>query len=428
MLSTKINTQLQKQIKEEFKKAEKEKKENERKLEKEKKENEKKLEKEKKENNKKLEKKKKENGKKLEKEKKENNKKLENERKLEKERKENEKKLEKEKKANEKKMEKEKKENEKKMEKEKKLEKKLEKEKKENNKKLENERKLEKENKDNKNNHVDDIISLISNELIFNIPVFRKDIIKTKLSNKKDKKMENNKYVVKKISDLCSNAELINLNFNKCIKGYHLVNNHCINETMWEDINAVIFESLGINIYSKSDGNHMSGMDISCSLGRISNKSAKYSNNKKSIDISSYRLTTVCSEKKCGTPIEIISEINKRKNFDYYSFIVRDENTISQIVSYDWLLIPSNHLILEPSSYIWEPTIGKRGKNKDAQVGWNTNTINGCKMTITFSMSSQLWIHIEMNEEIKQFIIASSVVENKPRYNYIDLHDNLTNI
>jgi Ser-tRNA(Ala) deacylase AlaX len=66
-------------------------------------------------------------------------------------------------------------------------------------------------------------------------------------------------------------------------------------------------------------------MDINCSLGRISNKSAKYSNNKKSIDISSYRLTTVCSEKKCGTPTEIIEEINKRKNFDYYSFIVRDE-------------------------------------------------------------------------------------------------------
>jgi hypothetical protein len=168
-------------------------------------------------------------------------------------------------------------------------------------------------------------------------------------------------------------------------------------------------------------------MDINCSLGRISNKSAKYSKNKKSIDISSYRLTTVCSEKKCGTPTEIIEEINKRKNFDYYSFIVRDE-TDNENITYEWLLIESNYLILNPSSYTWKPTIGKRGKNKDTQVGWSTNKINGCQMSITFSMSSQLWIHIEMTEEIKKFIIASVIVSNKPKYNYIDLLDKLNNI
>ena len=151
--------------------------------------------------------------------------------------------------------------------------------------------------------------------------------------------IEDDNCEVKSITDVCENIELININFNKCVKGYHLINSSSINETMWEDINAIIFSSLGINIYSKSDGSHSSGMDINCSLGRISNKSAKYTSNKKSIDISSYRLTTVCSEKKCGTPSEIIEEINKRKNFDYYSFIVRDE-TNNENISYDWLLIP----------------------------------------------------------------------------------------
>ena len=224
---------------------------------------------------------------------------------------------------------------------------------------------------------------------------------------------------VKSIHDVC-NIELLNMIFNKCVKGYHLINVSPINETIWEDINALIFSLSNVEIYSKSDGSHSSGMDINCSLGRISNKSAKYSNNKKSIDISSYRLTTVCSEKKCGTSTEIVQEINKRKNFDYYSFIVRDE-TNNQNITYDWLLIPSNYSILNPSSYIWEPTIGKRGKNKDIQVGWKTNEINGCKMSVTFSMSSQLWIHIEMTEEIKKFIIATSIVENKPKYNYMDL-------
>lgn len=241
------------------------------------------------------------------------------------------------------------------------------------------------------------------------------------------KNENNDKCEVKCITDICKNIEQIDINFKKCIKGYHLINSSFINETIWEDINAIIFLSLGIDIYSKSNGSHLSGMDINCLLGKISNKSAKYSNNKKGFDISSYRLTTVCSEKKCGIPTEIIKEINKRKNFDYYSFIVRDEIN-KENISYDWLLIPSNYLTLDPASYTWKSTIGKRGKNKDTQVGWNTNEINGCKMSITFSMSSQLWIYIKMTEEIKKFIVASATVENKPKYNYIDLFDKLTNI
>jgi hypothetical protein len=212
------------------------------------------------------------------------------------------------------------------------------------------------------------------------------------------------------------NIELFDINFKKCVKGYHLINSSYINETIWEDINALIFKASKIDIYSKSNGSHVSGMDIDCSLGKISNKSAKYSNNKKYFDISSYRLTTVCSEKNCGDSKKIIEEINKRKNFDYYSFIIRHE-TNNEYITYDWLLIPSNYLILDPSSYIWKHLIGKKEKNKDNQIGWATNKINGCNMSITFSMSSQLWIHIEMSEDIKKFIIASVIVENKPKFN-----------
>ena len=222
------------------------------------------------------------------------------------------------------------------------------------------------------------------------------------------------------------NTELIADNFIKAIKGYHLMNTSPVNETVWEDLNSMIYSSSGIEVYSKSDGSHLSGMDIHSSLGKLSNKSAKYgSNHKKSIDISSYRLTTVCSEKNCGTAAEIVEEIKKRKNFEYYSIIVRDESTDKDQVGYDWLLIPSNYIAVDPSSYTWEPTIGKRGKNKDAQVGWNTNEINGCKMSITFSMSSQLWMHIEMTEDIKKFIVASTVVSNKPSYNYIQILEKL---
>lgn len=231
----------------------------------------------------------------------------------------------------------------------------------------------------------------------------------------------------KTLGDFCS-PEILSNTFNQCIKGYHLINQSPVNETIWEDLNAEIFSAVGIDVMQKSDGSHLSGMDINCSLGGISNKSAKYSNLRKSFDISSYRLTTVCSEKNCGTPEAIIQEINSRKNFKYYSFIVRDENYSNENIHYDWLLIPCDYIILNPSAYTWEPTLGKRGKNKDTQIGWNTNQINGCKMSITFSMSSQLWIHIEMTPEIKKFIVASSEVSKIRQFSYINLANKLVGI
>lgn len=215
----------------------------------------------------------------------------------------------------------------------------------------------------------------------------------------------------------------MNENFGKCIKGYHLINMSPINETVWEEINALIFVQSGIEVHSKSEGGHLSGMDISSSMGNISNKSAKYSRNRASIDISSYRLTTVCSEKNCGNVQSIVDEINKRKNFDYYSLIIRDETTCNQSIHYDWLLVPSDYNVLDPAEYEWVPTIGKRGKNKDMQVGWHTNEINGCKMSITFSMSSQLWVHIDMTGEIKKYIIASAKADQVPKYNYMQLYE-----
>ena len=234
--------------------------------------------------------------------------------------------------------------------------------------------------------------------------------------------------VVKSLSSLTDgvktavkNLDVIDNYFKQAVAGYHLINSSPINEATWEDINALVFSCSGIEVYSKSDGSHLPGMDINCSLGKISNKSAKYSKNRKTFDISSYRLTAVCSEKKCGTPAEFIEEINGRKNFDYYSFLVRDDTSSTENTTYDWMLIPSNCAVLDPATYTWEPMIGKTGKNKDAQVGWKTNEVDGCTMKITFSMSSQLWIHIEMSDDIKKFIVSSTTASNVPKYNYIDL-------
>ena len=248
-------------------------------------------------------------------------------------------------------------------------------------------------------------------------------VLKTNVAKKSPKKKKLLIVEDDEIDSICDKCDisLLDSNFKKCIAGYHLINSSPVSDTVWEDINEQVFLCSGIQIHTKSNGSHLSGMDIDSSIGRMSNKSAKYSANKKSIVMSSYRLTTVCSDKDCGTPQKITEEINRRKNFDYYSIIVRNEEAKSTTIEYDWLLIPSNYIVMDPTSYSWEPTFGKRGKNKDAQVGWNTNEINGCSMTITFSMSSQLWIHIEMTEEIKKFIVASTIIENKPKFNYIDI-------
>ena len=210
-------------------------------------------------------------------------------------------------------------------------------------------------------------------------------------------------------------------NFSKCVKGYHLINDDPIKESPWEDINAIVLNASGCLVNSQSNGSHKSGGDLSCSLGGFSNKSTQYNSGKNSFDISSYRLTTVCSDKTHGKIEDIIAEINKRKDFTFYSIIVR-EDTNTQIL-YDWYLIPSHLPELNPSSYTWRPMLGKTAKNKGSTTGWETDMLNGSSMSITFSMSSQLWIHVNITEEMKKFVVGSSRVNRGRKYNYIQLYE-----
>jgi|UniRef100_A0A6C0CET5 hypothetical protein len=210
-------------------------------------------------------------------------------------------------------------------------------------------------------------------------------------------------------------------NFAKCVKGYHLINDDPIKEAPWENINAIILNASGCSVSSQSDGSHKSGADLNCSLGSFSNKSTQFEKNKGVIKISSYRLTTVCSEKDAGNIENIIEEINKRKNFAFYSIIVR--NDIKDKIEYEWFLIPSDYLALNPASYEWSQKMGKIGKNKNAISGWKTNQIDGSYMDITFSMSSQLWVHLNITEDMKKYIVGSCVVNRGRKYNYIELYE-----
>ena len=210
-------------------------------------------------------------------------------------------------------------------------------------------------------------------------------------------------------------------NFVKCVNGYHLINNDPIKETPWEDINSIILSTSDCNVNSQSNGSHKPGSDLSCSLGCFSNKSTQYEGKNDSFKLSSYRLTTLCSDKTPGNIEDIIEEINHRKNFTFYSIIARKDTT-KQIL-YDWYLIPSDFPALNPASYKWTPKLGKTGKNKGATTGWETDMLNGSSMSITFSMSSQLWIDVNITEEMKKFVVGSCTVNRGRKYNYIQLYE-----
>jgi hypothetical protein len=211
-------------------------------------------------------------------------------------------------------------------------------------------------------------------------------------------------------------------NFVKCVKGYHLINDDPIKETPWEDINAQVLLASGCSVTSQSNGSHSPGADLYCSIGDLSNKSTQYDDNNDSlIKISSYRLTTVCSDRNPGNIQEIIAEINRRKNFRYYSIIVRRE--IPEGFHYDWYLIPSEFPQFNPASYTWAPRLGKIARNRGDIIGWETNSLNGSSMCISFSMSSQLWMEIVITEEMREFIISSCDVNRGRQLNYIQLFE-----
>lgn len=217
------------------------------------------------------------------------------------------------------------------------------------------------------------------------------------------------------------NLKALSDNFEKCIQGYHLINNDPVKEAVWEDINAQVFIASGCIIHSQSNGSHKPGSDLTCSLGSISNKSTKYEPGNESYNLSSYRLTTVCSNKKPGNIETIIEEINRRKNFKFYSIIARYEK--NDRIHYDWYLIPSDYPPFNPSSYTWKPSFGKQKRNKGSKTGWETDILEGSSMSIRFSTSSQLWMNIVITDEMKKFIISSCTVMKGRKLNYIQLFE-----
>ena len=204
------------------------------------------------------------------------------------------------------------------------------------------------------------------------------------------------------------------------ISGWHYLTEQPINEKNWEIVNSNIYKKLGTKEMTTADGSHKPGMDIACDYGTFSNKTCKLQSKKYSI--SSYRLTTVCSDKNIGNRFNICQEISSRLNFEKYSILGRNES--GDYITYKWFLVPSKDDIFNPFTYEWSFKIGQKGKKKGDVVGWETNKQKGCKMTITFSMSSQLWLDID-EKYLEPFLCAEIKinVKKRPDISYSDIYN-----
>ena len=207
--------------------------------------------------------------------------------------------------------------------------------------------------------------------------------------------------------------------FSNEFNGYHLICEAPVKEALWEEINKNIVSTF-CNVSDEAKGNHKSGKDMQFDKYGISIKSSKIERGK--ISISSYRLTTICSDKNPGNPEDIVNEIKKRdSSYEYYSILAREELENNSI-HYYWLLIPKNTKVFEIKLSNIRPKIGKFGKNKDNQVGWETDN-----SSIVFSMSSQLWFNFNF-ESIKKYIIADVIVDNsKKKKTYSEIFNILNN-
>lgn len=193
--------------------------------------------------------------------------------------------------------------------------------------------------------------------------------------------------------------------FEEVIHGYHMIHRQAIKESVWEEINCNIVKHV-CNVSDQSNGSHVSGKDNKFDNYNISNKTTKKRGKK--VHISSYRLTTLCSNKHPGNPQQIINEIKKRNDsFDYYSLLIREDLCHTKL-KYEWYMIPKDHYLFQINHLL-----PKMDKNKNGMIGWKSQHCN-----IIFSMSSQLWYNFNI-EQIRQYKLCNCTIHNdKPKIDY----------
>lgn len=201
----------------------------------------------------------------------------------------------------------------------------------------------------------------------------------------------------------------------KTIRGYHLVNSSPIKEAVWENVLASSLASSGIE-HVWYNGGHQSGKDITIIDGvkrvGVSCKSCK--DNKKHLHLSSYRMTKYHNVEDFVSCIDV-----ERSNFEYYGILSRKENDAN--INYAVYFIPSK--MIKASNLKWSERLNKEGTKV---VSWVTDEVNGVQMSVTKSMSNQLWI--KLNKEIFQdhCVVDALTIDKACLTNYALLYDMLS--
>lgn len=131
------------------------------------------------------------------------------------------------------------------------------------------------------------------------------------------------------------------------------------------------------------------------------------------LNVSSYRMTT------CNTTQDFIQCIDtERANFAYYSVIARLET--DKTITYSVYFIPAT--LVKASDLQWTEKYSK----KHVVTGWITAELNGVQMSVTKSMSNQLWIKLQ-KEKFKGYrLIDNLVVKKEKQIDYASLFDKLS--
>jgi hypothetical protein len=171
--------------------------------------------------------------------------------------------------------------------------------------------------------------------------------------------------------------------FESKIKKHHeLYPNLEVKDVYWE---SIVADSFGVTDWKAH--NHNPNGDLKIRINGLiepSLKSGKIENN--ILKFSSHRMSKF-------TELDEMLNFLDTRTYDSYLFLARPE---SGDLNYSVCYMPSK--TWKYSELRWNPTFSQKGKKKGKQSGWYGVSNDGkIKCKIVFSMSSQLWVDVDMS-------------------------------
>lgn len=216
-------------------------------------------------------------------------------------------------------------------------------------------------------------------------------------------------------------SPLFQKNLKKCIMGYQSVMqgpNVPIKESVWEFVLAQAAAKTNMKCVW-TPGSHAPGADITVDDITYSCKTSRVEPKQKVVMISSYRLTNVCKKQNC-TSADIINELDDvRGNFDFYALLVRQSEKNKQDSNREYI---KNYKVYNiPASDIKACTLAW---SRDSRGNWKGEG-GEYSMTITKTMSYQLWIKVSLSWILKYECLNIDIGDAVRPMNLADIYDTL---